>query len=423
MSGSLPGSAAPPEVRSPANPITSSQVEVVLTRAASIFGVLVALQTLPALLAQLPAMDSAAGLTTIVVLFGTLALAGLAAIFRQWTARTFALFAVLYLIAVVFWQQIVGGPLPGGDAPWIYYMSNIATGFTAIAALHAWWAAAAYTVVTPLAIGWMRSQPAGGDVSFSQAVLDSVYCFFLGAVMLVIAVALRQAAAGVDKAQGDALARYSEAVRHNATESERVRVDALVHDSVLTTLLSAARARTAESMALTARMARNALGHLTDAQTSFPTPPADIPLTVLAGRLRLAVAELPVPFDVHVRALGTGAVPEPAADAIVAAATQAMVNSVNHAGTEARVARSLLVAEVPDGVSVRIADTGRGFDLAAIPVERLGVRTSILRRMDDVGGTATIDSRPGQGTVVDLEWTAGPPADAGDARQGVEWSA
>ncbi len=422
MSGSPPAPSAPPEVRAPANPITSSQVEVVLTRSASIFGVLVALQTLPALLAQLPAMDSAAGLATIVILFGSLALAGLAAIFRQWTARTFALFAVVYLLAVIFWQGIVGGALPGGDAPWIYYLSNVATGFTAIAARHAWWAAAAYTVITPVAIGWMRTQPAGGGVTLSQAVLDGLYSFFLGAVMLVIAVALRQAAASVDKAQADALERYSEAVRHNATESERVRVDALVHDSVLTTFLSAARARTAESKALTARMARNALGHLTDAQTSFPTPPADIPLSILAGRLRLAVAELPVPFDVHVRALGTGTVPEPAADAIVAAATQAMVNSINHAGTDAHVARTLLIAEIPDGVSVRVEDTGRGFDVDAIPVERLGVRNSILRRMEDVGGIATIRSQPGLGTVVELEWT-GESTDDAEARQTVEWTA
>ncbi|WP_210480548.1 sensor histidine kinase [Naasia sp. SYSU D00948] len=420
MSGSPSGTAAPPEVRAPANPITSGQLEVALTRVASIFGVLVALQTVPALLSQIGAMNSAAGLATVVVLFGCLALAGLAAFFRQWTARTFALFAVVYLLALLFWQPIVAGPLPGDDAPWIYYLCNVATGFVAIAARRAWWVAAAYTVAVPGVITWVRTLPSGGGVSIDKAVLDGLYCFFLGSVVLVIAVALRQAAASVDKAQGDALASYSEAVRHNATESERVRVDALVHDSVLTTLLSAARARTAESQALTARMARNAMRHLSEAETSFPTGPADIPLTVLAGRLRLEVAELPAAFDVHMRGLGEGSVPEPVAEAIVAAATQAMVNSVNHAGGGSHVVRSLKVTAVPGGVCVRVHDTGHGFDPQSIPVERLGVRTSIIRRMEDVGGTATVTSRPGHGTTVDLEWTAPEGADA--AGPG-EWTA
>jgi signal transduction histidine kinase len=74
-------------------------------------------------------------------------------------------------------------------------------------------------------------------------------------------------------------------------------------------------------------------------------------------------------------------------------------------------------------VSVRVEDTGRGFDLDAIPVERLGVRTSILRRMEDVGGTATITSSPGHGTVVELEWSEEPTATAGDSRETVEWGA
>jgi signal transduction histidine kinase len=405
MSGSAPASAAPPEVRTPANPITSSQVEVVLSRATSIFGALSGLQAVPALLKQFPVMDTAAGLTTIVVVFGCLALAGVASVFRQWMTGTFATFAIVYLLTLLLWPTIVPGPLPGDDAAWVYYLCNVATGFAAVAVRRRWWIAAAYTTVTPVVLAALRTLPEGGGASIERAVLDGFYCFFLGAVMLVVAISLRIAARNVDAAQSQALTRYADAVRHNATEAERTRVDALVHDSVLTTLLSAARSRTPETMALSARMARNAMGHLTAAQSSFPIPAAEVPLDVLVGRIRLAVAELSAVFDVHFRDV-SGAVPDAAAEALVTAATQAMVNSANHAGDDPEIRRWVRVLGLPDGVSVVVEDTGRGFDPDAIPVERLGVRTSILKRMADAGGTASVVSRPGEGTRVELTWTS-----------------
>ena len=57
-------------------------------------------------------------------------------------------------------------------------------------------------------------------------------------------------------AGGRARSATTIAVRQHATEVERVQVDAIVHDSVLTTLLSAAGAGTPEEQALAARMAR-----------------------------------------------------------------------------------------------------------------------------------------------------------------------
>ncbi len=49
-----------------------------------------------------------------------------------------------------------------------------------------------------------------------------------------------------------------------------------------------------------------------------------------------------------------------------------------------------------------ITDQGAGFDMAAIPADRLGVRGSIVDRMDAVGGSAQIWSTPGGGTSVVL---------------------
>jgi signal transduction histidine kinase len=347
-------------------------------------------------------METTIGLTVIVLIFGSLAIGGLAAIFRQWTRSVFALFAGVYLVVLLGWGLVVPGALPGTDGPWIYYLCNVATSCAALASKR-WWIAALYTVVAPALIIWLRMQPSGGGVDALYATLDGIYCFFLGAVLLVIAFALREAAATVDRAQNLALDSYAAAVRHDATEAERTTVDALVHDSVLTTLLSAARARSPQAKTLSAQMARNAMRHLVSAQSSFPGAQPDMSLPVLAGRLRLAAAELAAPFVVRTEDLGELSVPDAAGTALVLAATQAMVNSVNHAGDG--VPREVLVRGLPnDGVEIVVSDEGAGFDPALIPHERLGVRISILERVNSIGGVARVDSAPGAGTRITIGW-------------------
>jgi len=60
----------------------------------------------------------------------------------------------------------------------------------------------------------------------------------------------------------------------------------------------------------------------------------------------------------------------------------------------------------PGGVAVRVRDAGPGFDVAAIPADRLGIRGSIDARLAAVGGRSEIDSHAG-GTTVTLEWESG----------------
>ena len=103
---------------------------------------------------------------------------------------------------------------------------------------------------------------------------------------------LRGAATQVDRAQQTALERYSHAVRQHAIEAERVQVDAIVHDSVLTTLLSAARAYTPEAKELAATMAGNAIGHLREAVAVAPDSDAMVPAVVLMGASVALVAQI-----------------------------------------------------------------------------------------------------------------------------------
>jgi signal transduction histidine kinase len=66
-------------------------------------------------------------------------------------------------------------------------------------------------------------------------------------------------------------------------------------------------------------------------------------------------------------------------------------------------------------VEVFVRDRGSGFDPDAIADGRLGVRESILGRMERHGGTAVIRSASGGGTEVRLSMTL-PETDEESAR-------
>ncbi|MFL6075473.1 MAG: sensor histidine kinase [Mycobacteriales bacterium] len=96
--------------------------------------------------------------------------------------------------------------------------------------------------------------------------------------------------------------------------------------------------------------------------------------------------------------------PSQVAEGLRLATAEALSNVVTHAGvTRARVtARATGEPERPT-VLVAIVDQGSGFDPRSIG-PGYGIRHSIIDRMDELGGAATVDSHPGQGTRVDLRW-------------------
>jgi signal transduction histidine kinase len=85
--------------------------------------------------------------------------------------------------------------------------------------------------------------------------------------------------------------------------------------------------------------------------------------------------------------------------ALVPATREALANAVRHSGADV----ISLYAEMGSGqVVVHVRDRGRGFDVEQIADDRMGVRESILARVERHGGTATVDSFPGGGTKVEL---------------------
>lgn len=397
---------AVPQGKQPRNPISRKQVENVISRSVAVFGIVFGAQTIPWLLGQLDEAYPVWLWVVVPALFGTLVVVLVLSFAKVWVRQAHSTFAIIFLIALVSWPFTIA---PGAEVytgpHWLYYLITVATAMASIGFNTVF--GTIYLFLAPLVYLVIRASPAGGSAGWQLATLESVYSIILGGAVMIIVTMLRQAASSVDNAQATALDRYGHAVRQHATEVERVQVDSIVHDSVLTTLLSAARAYTPQAKELAAVMAGNAIGHLRDAAAASPDDGTMVRFTTLVDRITDAAAALSSPYEIRVRSVGTRSLPVHAAETLYSAAVQAMVNSLQHAG-ESGVSRWVAIRGIrPDGIEIVVGDTGSGFLFSEIPTERLGVRVSIVERVANAGGRAVIQSAPGAGTIVSIRWPHG----------------
>lgn len=395
-----PGSLA----RQPHNPISRPQIETVVSRSVAIFGSLFGLQAVPAMLQQIPAAQTVWAIVFGAGIYGGILATLVASFAKRWVRVVNAYVSFAYLAALIGWPLVVLEPLAvATERPWLWLLCTVATSTAAIA--FSTWQATAYLIVAPVVYGLVRITPGGGGATWQSASFDIAYAVILGGAVLILITLLRQAAASVDSAQGTALDRYAHAVRQHATEVERVHVDSIVHDSVLTTLLSAARSFTPEAKDLATRMSLNAMGHLKDAAAASPDDDATVALTQLARRIADATTTLSGPFELRTRRVGSGSIPLQCSEAVYSATMQAMINSLQHAGTGDDVHRWLVVEGAEGGgIRIGIGDDGAGFAFDTVPSERLGLRVSIIERVANAGGSVEVDAGIDRGAVIWITW-------------------
>ncbi|MBF6044310.1 PspC domain-containing protein [Streptomyces sp. NRRL B-1677] len=183
---------------------------------------------------------------------------------------------------------------------------------------------------------------------------------------------------------------------------ERAEVAAHVHDSVLHTLTLIQRnAEDPREVARLARAQERELRAWLYRPEGRGKDEAEQPDT-LAEAVKATAAEVEDYHGVPIEVVVVGDCPlDERLAAQLQAAREAMVNAAKYGGEGGAVQVYAEVEERTVFLSVR--DRGPGFDLDAVPDDRMGVRESIIGRMQRNGGTARLRSVPGGGTEVELE--------------------
>jgi signal transduction histidine kinase len=231
-----------------------------------------------------------------------------------------------------------------------------------------------------------------------------------------------RADAALDQADRDERAEFVALTR----STERREHDRLLHDTVLNTLTALARGGGSAAGRVRARcwhdvtLMEYALRDTAQADEEALGPCGGLVIGIEAVAAELRDRGLTVHVDRPGRgpALAGGAgrlgqewpeVPVPVATALAHAVREALANVAGHAGTGEAWVELRIVPE--GGLEVTVRDEGTGFDPARTDPARLGVRRSIIERVTDWGGTASVQSAPGQGTVVRMSWAAPAVAD------------
>jgi signal transduction histidine kinase len=309
----------------------------------------------------------------------------------------------LYMVVLVFsWPLVISAEVPqdGSFYPWIWW--GIDTGWIAVALSFSWRFALVYYVSLIGVVQFMFSLPLGGSHQETVVLTDAIYTFLTNASISVIALMIRYAADRSDKANSEAIKAEVLQAEAEARAKERVRLDGLIHDSVLTALISATQAKSDEEVRASAELAGTALRKLSEAQ-NLEGDTESVYCSELFDSIILAAERIDPQIRAKKNCTTSISVDSEAVSAITEATLQAIHNSIMHAGPKA--SRELSLKSSKAGIKAVILDDGKGFRVSQVNRGRLGIKTSIIGRMQSVGGSAHVVSQPGQGTTVVLEWS------------------
>ena len=205
-------------------------------------------------------------------------------------------------------------------------------------------------------------------------------------------------------------AQAVELAAHQASTRAQHEANSFIHDHILSALIAVANGL--PDRAALRDSARQALDSLS-AETAVASPVATRTLlNDVAGRVGVMAGEI----RTDVVLTREHEIPPEVAQAITEATLEAVRNSLRHAGSDdAPVTRRVTLTSDACGISIEVSDNGCGFDPAVAGRGRHGVSGSIIARMQDVGGRATVDSVPGEGACVTLRWR--PNLDSADQQR------
>lgn len=340
----------------------------------------------------------------VVLIAATIPILGMAA--SAWRRGNLGFWPYLHGLAVLIvmlkWPWLVADPgaLPIDFQAWIWWLVGTAT--ISMGVVNPRWLGWVYLVVASTSWYLLDTSVNGGSGPWDTALQDSIYVLLLGGAVSSLVRLTRDGAKRADEANSAAIANAVEQAQIDAIERERQRIDALVHDRVLNTLLVAAKATTQAEQRAAALAATEAIASLESAASDQESA-AGVTALGLYRSLRKSALRSSAQIEVEILSAGLEEIPAEVAQSITEATLQAIDNALRHSG--ASKIRVLLGQVDAPGILVRVIDNGQGFNFERLPKDRLGIRNSIQARMRSVAGSAEIVSETGAGTTVVLGWS------------------
>ncbi|GGC63699.1 hypothetical protein IEU95_11910 [Hoyosella rhizosphaerae] len=255
--------------------------------------------------------------------------------------------------------------------------------------------ATVYAGMHGIAIAWTQF-----DVTWSWAIRDGVSIAMIGVIFAGVVRSVERNAHLIDQEIDTLRNATMQRARAAAIGQERERVDALIHDTTVSTFVAVNSRAPLAALQESARQSLATLDRLTHEDDSDSYVDAQ----ELTARLRQVVTDISddISTEIHAEAEAS-TYPIEVARMLQEVIAEAARNSMRHAGGNAR--RELRITVLPDSVHVVFSDNGVGFVPDDIPPRRLGIRVGMLGRVAHIpGARITIDSAPGTGTTVSLRW-------------------
>lgn len=304
-----------------------------------------------------------------------------------------------YLVAFASWplQMLDVSKLPNDYHPWIWW----ATGSAAMAVgmyLPKWWSLA-FMLFVPISWVAFHLTESGGSADLTKALADGFYTALFPGTVAGLIWLVREAARRVDQASEKARNEEVERITLEAQARERARLDRLLYSSVFGAIKLAAQAKDKSEYESAVKASVESLERIDSAKNQTPS---QISLISFFETLEKLAHRVDPKCSIAISGASDLVVSGEVASAISDATIQALTNSMQHAGSKAQ--RSIRLKGTRAGIKVVVKDTGAGFRPSRVPQHSLGLRLVIFKSVEAIGGEVHIDSKPGHGTTVVLEW-------------------
>ncbi len=297
----------------------------------------------------------------------------------------------LTVVACLLMPWLVAPELLPGGVSWLAVLASTSV-IVCQFALPTWAGVVAGLVVTAAYVSGAVRADNPNEAAAHAVILLFQTVFGAGLVYLML-----RSSRAADRAFADYERSQKEAVIARAAREAERRQNRDLHDTVLSTLTIVGLGAVGPySRALRARAAADLQALIDPARVAVADPLSRV---ALDARLQRVLDAMPMRVT---ESLEPCNVPLVAAEGIADSAAAALSNVARHAPDAAAWLR---LHRAGNTVVVEVIDAGPGFDPGRVPSHRYGLRESVVGRMASIGGAALVDSAPGRGTRIRLEWT------------------